>query len=175
MRQLLSAYDLTERRLRIAAIVICTIGIGVGSYLTFVHYYGLNSLVCTNTGCLTVQSSVYSKVGGVPVALIGLIGYVLIMASLLAPASENARLSTMALTLGGFGFSAYLTYREIFSIKAICEWCVSSFVIVFLLLCLSVARYIRGDARLPSPPPEPAAEAAAAGEPDETRVRAVAR
>ena len=61
-----------------------------------------------------------------PVALIGLIGYVAILGSLLAPEGELARFATMALTLGGFGFSAYLTYREVFTLHKICEWCVSS-------------------------------------------------
>ena len=51
----------------------------------------------------------------------------------------------MAFTLGGFGFSAYLTYRELFSIHAICEWCVSSAVIMTILMCLSIWRFLRGD------------------------------
>jgi uncharacterized membrane protein len=53
----------------------------------------------------------------------------------------------MALTLGGFGFSAYLTYRELYSIHHICEWCVSSAVIITLLMCLSLLRFLRGDGR----------------------------
>ena len=56
----------------------------------------------------------------------------------------------MALTLGGFGFSAYLTYREVFTIHEICEWCVSSAVIMTILMCLSVWRFLRGDAVQPA-------------------------
>ncbi len=59
-------------------------------------------------------------------ALIGLLGYIAIVGSLLVPEGETTRLATMAFTLVGFGFSAYLTYRELFSIHAICEWCASS-------------------------------------------------
>jgi uncharacterized membrane protein len=80
------------------------------------------------------------------VALIGLIGYVVILGSLLAPENETTRFATVALTLGGVGFSAYLTYRELFSIHAICEWCVSSAVIMTLLLCLGLWRFLRGAA-----------------------------
>ena len=51
----------------------------------------------------------------------------------------------MALTLGGFGFSAYLTYRELFTLHKICEDCVASAVIMTILMCLSIWRFLRGD------------------------------
>ena len=92
-----------------------------------------------------VQTSRYSELAGVPVALIGLIGYVVILGSLLAPDDERFRFLTAALTLGGFGFSVYLTYREVFSIHAICEECVSSAIIMTVMMCLSIWRYLRGD------------------------------
>ncbi len=92
-----------------------------------------------------VQTSIYSKLAGVPVALMGLIGYVAILGSLLAPDSERSRFATLSLTLAGFGFSAYLTYRELFSIHAICEWCVSSAIILTLLVCLATWRFLRSD------------------------------
>jgi uncharacterized membrane protein len=76
-------------------------------------------------------------------ALIGLIGYVAILSSLIAPDREETRLATLGLTLVGVGFSAYLTYRELFSIHAVCEWCVSSAVILTLLLGCSIARWLR--------------------------------
>ncbi len=78
----------------------------------------------------------WSKLDGVPVALIGLLGYIGIFLSLLVPDREETRLATLGMTLIGFGFSAYLTYREIFSIHAICEECVSSFVLIAILLSL---------------------------------------
>jgi uncharacterized membrane protein len=84
---------------------------------------------------------------GVPVALIGLIGYVAIMASLLAPENEITRFATVVFTVIGFGFSAYLTYRELFSIHHICEWCVSSAVIITVLMCLAIWRFLRGEQR----------------------------
>ena len=74
---------------------------------------------------------------GVPVALIGLLGYIAILGSLLVPENETSRLATVAFTVVGFGFSAYLTYRELFSIHHICEYCVSSAVIVTILMCLA--------------------------------------
>ncbi len=124
-------------------IVLTVIGIGLASYLTYVHYAGIKPACTAGESCTKVQTSVYSKLAGVPVALIGLLGYIAILGSLLAPASENSRLATIALTLPGFGFSAYLTYRELFSIHAICEWCVSSAVILTILTCMALWRFLR--------------------------------
>jgi uncharacterized membrane protein len=126
-------------------IALTAIGLGVASYLTYVHYAGIKPACTAGESCTKVQTSIYSDLAGVPVALIGLIGYVAIMASLLAPENETTRFATVALTVVGFGFSAYLTYRELFSIHAICEWCVSSAIIMTLLMCLAIWRFLRGD------------------------------
>lgn len=140
---------MSDRALRIVMIALATIGLGVASYLTYVHYSGTPPLCSTtHNTCLKVQTSVYSKLAGVPVALIGLIGYVTILASLLAPQGEQTRFATMAFTLVGFGFSAYLTGREAFSLHEYCEWCLSSAFIMTLLSILSVWRFLRG-----APPP----------------------
>jgi uncharacterized membrane protein len=135
----------TSRRLRITLLVLAVIGIGLASYLTYIHYAGIKPLCGRNGGtCEKVQTSRYSKLGGVPVALIGLIGYVLILGSLVAPEQERTRFATAALTFGGFGFSLYLTYREIFTLHKICEECVSSAILLTIIMCLSVWRYLRG-------------------------------
>jgi uncharacterized membrane protein len=136
----------SRRALRITMIALTVIGVGVASYLTYIHYAGIKPLCGRNGGgCEIVQTSEYSKLAGVPVALIGLLGYVTILASLLAPETETTRFATVAFTVVGFGFSAYLTYRELFSIHNICEWCVSSAVIVTVLMCLAIWRFLRGE------------------------------
>jgi uncharacterized membrane protein len=152
---------MSSRPLRITLLVLAVVGLGVASYLTYVHYAGIKPACTAGESCTKVQTSVYSKLAGVPVALIGLIGYIVIVASLLAPEGENARLATMAFTLVGFGFSAYLTYRELFSIHAICEWCASSAAIMTVLMGLSVWRFLRGapDPGSIGPPPAEAAGA----------------
>jgi uncharacterized membrane protein len=135
---------MSRRALRIAMIVLAVIGVGIASYVTYVHYAGIKPACTAGESCTKVQTSVYSELAGVPVALMGLIGYLAILATLLAPESENTRFATLALTIGGFGFSAYLTYRELFSIHAICEWCVTSAIVMTILTLCSVWRYLRG-------------------------------
>jgi uncharacterized membrane protein len=141
---------------------LAVIGFGVATYLTVVHYVGFQLLACSgahggHSSCQTVQSSQWSEVAGIPVALLGLIGYIGILGSLLVPDREESRLATLGLTLIGFAFSGYLTYRELYSIHAICEWCVSSAVILTILFACSVVRYLLGD---------PAPDAARPAEPD---------
>jgi uncharacterized membrane protein len=139
---------MSARALRLTMIVIATIGLGIASYLTYVHYSG-EAPLCSLKGnpCSEVQKSQYSKLAGVPVALIGLIGYLVILGSLLVRESETSRFATVVFTLVGFGFSLYLTYREVFTLEKICEWCVSSAVVVTVLTLLAVWRFLRGDPR----------------------------
>ena len=131
--------------LRRVMLVLTVIGLGVAIYLTYVHYSGSKPACTAGESCLKVQTSQWSKLAGVPVALIGLVGYISILGSLLVPDREESRLVTLGLTLIGFLFSGYLTYRELFSIHAICEWCASSAVILTILLICAVIRYVVGE------------------------------
>ncbi len=143
---------MSSRALRRTLIVLAVIGVGLAAYLTYLHYSG-GVVPCSIKGnpCSEVQKSVYSKVAGVPVALIGLIGYILIVGSLLMRETETSRFATAALTLGGFGFSVYLTYREVFSLEKICEWCVGSACLMTVLAILSVWRFLRPGAGARTP------------------------
>jgi uncharacterized membrane protein len=143
-------------RLRIVMLLLATVGLGVASYLTYVHYSDIHPVCTLGGSCLKVQTSIYSKLAGTPVALIGLIGYLAILASLAAPNGESSRLATATLTLGGFAFSCYLTYRELFSIHAICEWCASSAVIMTILACLAALRFFLGEPPADASPSTPA-------------------
>jgi uncharacterized membrane protein len=132
-----------ERRLVVAIAVLALLGVAVAGYLTWIHYAGVK-LFCIsgNGGCEKVQTSSYSKLAGVPVALLGLIGYLVVLASLLVR-GEGARLGGALVALLGFGFSAYLTYRELFTIEAICQWCVVSAVLMMALAVLTTVRLLR--------------------------------
>jgi uncharacterized membrane protein len=132
-------------KLRRGMLVLTVVGLGVAIYLTYVHYSGTKPACTAGASCIKVQTSQWSKLAGVPVALIGLIGYISILGSLVVRDREESRLATLGLTLIGFLFSGYLTYRELFSIHAICEWCASSAVILTILLVCAVIRYVTGD------------------------------
>ncbi|HEU4703093.1 MAG TPA: vitamin K epoxide reductase family protein [Conexibacter sp.] len=130
---------MSDRALHRALLVLALAGIGIAAYLTYVHYRGLSPICAIDQGCEKVQSSRYAKVGGVPVPLIGLIGYVAIFASLLVR-GEAARLATAGMALGGFAFSVYLTGLELFEIHAICQWCVGSAIVMTSIAVLATIR-----------------------------------
>lgn len=138
-----------SRNLRRVMIVIAVLGIALAAYLTYVHYSNTHPVCTAGAACIKVQTSVWSKVGGVPVALIGLIGYIGIFLSLIAPDREETRIATLGMTLIGVAFSGYLTYRELFSIHAVCEECATSAVLLALLFIGAVWRFLLAD----DPPP----------------------
>jgi uncharacterized membrane protein len=131
-----------DRRLRLLAIVLALVGLGVAAYLTYVHYDGIQPVCGLGGDCEKVQTSEWADLAGVPVALLGLIGYAAILATLFVD-REEALVAGALIALAGFGFSAYLTYRELFSIDAICPWCVCSAVIMTLLAIITTARLLR--------------------------------
>lgn len=131
-------------RLRPAGLALALAGLGVAVYLTYVHYRGIESICAISHGCEVVQNSEYSKLLGVPVALLGLLGYVGILGALIVD-GEPGRLAAVCFAWVGLAFSGYLTYRELFTIDAICIWCVTSAVILALLAVLTAIRFLHAD------------------------------
>ena len=95
-------------------------------------------------GCDMVNASSYSQFLGLPVAGIGLVGYVALFAIAIAGLQprwldERWPDATLALLSGiAVVFTLYLTYAEIVILGAICQWCVVSQVIILGILVLSV-------------------------------------
>lgn len=122
-----------------APVGLSGLGVLVSGYLSVKRFTG-GSLACTRWAeCDVVNNSVYAKIYGVPVAFIGLAGYLLLLglalATLRATGPGQRRLMSLSfvLALGGVGFSAYLTYLELYVIEAICIWCVTSALLITLL------------------------------------------
>ena len=133
---------ISDRHLRVAAIVLALAGLGIAGYLTYVHYEGIHPVCGLGGDCVKVQTSEWSKLAGIPVAVLGLIGYAVILVTLFVP-GEQALIAGALTALVGFGFSAYLTYRELFTIDAICPWCVASAIVMTLLAIVTTARLMR--------------------------------
>jgi uncharacterized membrane protein len=135
----------TERKLATAIGAVALAGAGIATYLVYVHYAGIQPFcVSGGGGCEKVQTSDFAKLAGIPVAVLGLAGYLAILGSLFVR-GDLGRLAGAAIALSGFGFSMYLTYREIFTIKAICQWCVASAVLMTLLAILTVVRLLKSE------------------------------
>ena len=130
---------MTDTGLRRVCGGLCVAGAGIAGYLTYVHYAGLQPICGVSHGCETVQTSRYASLLGVPVALLGLVSYILIFVSLHLR-GNGPLLAGYALVLIAFAFSLYLTYREVFTIHAICSWCVSSAIVFALLASVETLR-----------------------------------
>lgn len=130
-------------------------GAVIAGYLTYIETSG-NLAVCGPVGdCNTVQQSEYAKLFGlIPVGLLGLVGYILILAAWVVGRvrsdrlAEYAALSILALTAFGTLFSTGLTYLEPFVIGATCMWCVTSAAIMTILLWLATNPAIAALTRL---------------------------
>ncbi|HEX6206382.1 MAG TPA: vitamin K epoxide reductase family protein [Solirubrobacterales bacterium] len=132
----------SEDTLRRATAFVSALGVGVATYIAIAESGG-GSPVCLagSTGCRTVAESSYSHVAGVNIAVFGVIGYLLLLATAFF-ANDLARFGAFAVSLGGFGYSIFLTYIELFKIEAICQWCVASAVLMTILFLISATRLI---------------------------------
>ncbi|MDQ1641579.1 MAG: hypothetical protein QOJ90_930 [Actinomycetota bacterium] len=115
---------------RASSLALAAVGLVVSAYLTFEHYSASATLSCPNTGvvnCVKVTTSSYSKLAGVPVALLGLVFFVAMTVLCLPWAwrAGSAWVSRVRLTgaAAGVAMVLYLVWAELFRIDAICLWC----------------------------------------------------
>jgi uncharacterized membrane protein len=133
-------------------IILCVLGLGVAGYLTSIHYTGIPIFCGGSNSCETVNTSRFAFIGPlpviglIPVALLGVGGYLLMLALALFPPKEDRQWPDQllfALALIGTLFQLYLTYIELFVLRAICYWCVSSQIIILLIFLLALPRRLR--------------------------------
>ncbi len=123
--------------------MILVAGLGVAAYLSYIET-GTAEAVCGVMGdCNAVQASPYAKVAGIPVGVIGLVGYVLLFVAWgvgrfqSSQAATLGRASLLVMALLGVAASAYLTFLEPFVIGAVCAWCITSALTMLAVLWLS--------------------------------------
>ena len=136
-------------RNRMAIALLSLLGLLVSLYMLAYALGWTGPVICGIGNCEAVQSSPYARIGPVPVAALGVLGYLFLMGASfvgLQPSSPGRRFVPIALLAGGvlgMVFSAYLTYLEAFVIHAWCQWCVISAIIMavsFLLILPELKR-----------------------------------
>lgn len=143
---------MVDRRLRIASYVLACIGLAAAIYLTYTKY--AHDGVCgVSSGCTVVQQSTWSELFGIPVSVLGIVGYVGFLALLTAPQrNESVRLLLVIGTGIGFLFSMFLMYRAYITLNAFCPFCTTSALMMTSLAVVSTVRFIRGpDPLRPAP------------------------
>ena len=124
-------------------VVVALAGLAVAGYMSYIEL-GDNEAVCGALGdCNLVQQSEYTEVFGlIPVGGLGFVGYLLILGAWWVsrrdekPLADYAHVALLALLLFGVLFSGYLTFLEPFVIGASCAWCLTSAMVMLLLLWL---------------------------------------
>lgn len=129
---------------RMTAALLSLTGLFISAYLYLYKVGKIGSLACGTGGCETVQWSPWSRIAGIEVALVGLVGYatllVLCLAALQPTMMDRRAPASLLAVLSGIGvlFTLYLTYLELFVIHAICRWCVASGVIIVGIFIFSL-------------------------------------
>lgn len=131
-----------EGTLRKIATFVAAFGIGVATYIA-IEAAGGDAPTCIagSSGCETVAKSSYSHLLGVNIAVFGIVGYVVLLATSLLR-GDTPRMAGFGFSLIGFGYSLYLTYLELFKIEAICQWCLASAVLMTVLFGLNALRMV---------------------------------
>ena len=124
------------------AIALLSVGGAVVSSISLYHHYGASaSSFCdfgANFNCDMVNRSIYSAVFGIPVALIGILGYgALLILATLYRAKAKVPLMLLVASLTGLGFALYLTYVEAFVLAVWCILCLSSLTLIAAITVLS--------------------------------------
>jgi len=137
-----------DKRLRQIAIALAILGLLVSIYMTIFKLTNNEAMCVGSSGCSEVNSSKYSEINGIPVAVLGVIGYTAILILLLLEQrpgffQENASMMFFGISLMGFLFTVYLIYVEIALIGAYCPFCLTSQAVMSIIFIISVVRLIR--------------------------------
>lgn len=141
---------------RMIMAVIALAGLLIAAYMYLFKVGILATLACGSGGCDAVQNSPYAVFLGMPVPLLGLVGYGLILGLAVAGVQprfiDDRRIAWGLLLACGSAaiFTLYLNYLEAFVIRAWCRWCIGSAVLVTALFLLALAEIPRLRTRLRS-------------------------
>jgi uncharacterized membrane protein len=142
----------STRRILLVIAILAAAGAIVSS-VSLYHHYGTSQTTYCDFGetfnCDIVNRSTYSTLFGVPVALIGIAGYLalLVLSTFYRNHPETpARLALAA--VAGLAFALYLTYVERFILAAWCVLCLSSLAVILSLAVLSTVLWVRSKRRV---------------------------
>jgi uncharacterized membrane protein len=137
-----------DKRLRQITIALTIIGLLVSIYMTIYKVTNSESMCIGSSGCSEVNSSRFSEVNGIPVAVLGVAGYAAILVLLFLEQrpgmfQQNGSMMFFGVSLLGFLFTLYLIFVEVALIKAYCPFCLTSQAVMIIIFIISIIRLIR--------------------------------
>lgn len=133
------------------ALIAAIIGALDSTYLTWIKLSHNETSCAPGLGdCFTVNTSTYSEIYGIPVAVFGLATYLTIIAILIYEPrvnflKENATLALFGISLIGVLYSIYLSYLEEFVLHAWCPYCILSAIVIIIIFIVSIMRLKKED------------------------------
>lgn len=137
-----------DKRLSRLALALTIIGLLVSIYMTIFKITSNDKMCIGSKDCSVVNASRYSEVNGIPVAVIGVAGYLALLAAQWLERKpgffqQNGTMIFFALSVTGFLFTLYLIFLEVALIKAYCPFCITSQAAMTLIFVISVIRLIK--------------------------------
>lgn len=134
--------------LTFTSLMLSSIGLVLSVYLTYVHY-NLDALVCGTGGCELVQSSEYSEMFGVPIALFGTIMFATLITAIVlrefrVHLADVLSTGILMILVAAIVYWVYLTWLELNVIHAVCQWCVATSIVTALLCVVEAYRWYQG-------------------------------
>jgi uncharacterized membrane protein len=131
-----------------ASVALVVLGLLVSIYMTIFKIFNLEKMCLGSGGCATLNASSFSEVKGVPVAVIGVLGYAALLVTLFFESrngffKQNGTLMIFGMALTGFIFTLWLIYVEVAILKALCPFCVTSQTAMTIIFIIAVTRLIR--------------------------------
>ena len=126
-------------RILLVISLLAVVGMALSAVSLKNHYSGVKTEYCDlgdNFNCDLVNRSVYSHIGPVPVAAIGLVGYAALFA-LSRLRRHGARVLILLAALAGLAFALYLTYIEAYVLGVWCILCLGSLATIVAITVLS--------------------------------------
>lgn len=128
-------------RLLIMIAILAVAGMAVSSVSLAHHYSTSKSSFCDfseTVNCDIVNRSEYSAVLGIPVALMGVLGYFALLVIAIMNCRRRGNFHLLFwMAVAGLVFALYLTYIEGFVLYTWCILCLSSLIIIFFITVLS--------------------------------------
>ncbi|HAV76150.1 MAG TPA: hypothetical protein DCX53_02240 [Anaerolineae bacterium] len=137
-----------EKRLTQVTVALTIIGLLVSIYMTIYKITSNDNMCVGSKDCSVVNASKYSEVNGIPVAVVGAIGYTVLLGILWLERKtgfikDNGSLIFFGISLIGFLFTLWLIYVEVALLKAYCPFCLASQASMTLIFIISVIRVVR--------------------------------
>ena len=132
-----------NRNVLLVMALLALAGLSAATYVFVTHSLGYELFCPFATGCDAVQNSPYAVLFGIPVSLLGMLGFTAYIALALIGLRSGAAArgylhALVVLSVVEVGFTSYMAYLQVAVIRAVCSWCMLSAALTVALALLTI-------------------------------------